>query len=80
MTPCICGHDANDHNGPIGDCQARCLCEECPDDTRNDCWCAGFKDGCTVYEPDDGTDEPELQWNWWAMRDSYRQAAEGVSL
>ena len=40
---CECGHETGDHNGPMGDCQARCLCDSCPDDTGNDCWCAGFK-------------------------------------
>ena len=40
---CECGHVAADHNGPINDCQARCLCDHCPDDTGNDCWCAGFR-------------------------------------
>jgi hypothetical protein len=40
---CRCGHAAKDHYHAIADCQARCLCDDCPDDTGNDCWCAGFK-------------------------------------
>lgn len=40
---CKCGHGEAAHNGPIGDCQERCLCDICPDDTGNDCWCASYK-------------------------------------
>jgi len=41
--PCVCGHAADDHTGRYGDCQARCLCEDCSPDTRNECWCAGYR-------------------------------------
>lgn len=40
---CVCGHTRGEHAGKYHDCAGRCLCDICPDGTRNDCWCAGFK-------------------------------------
>lgn len=40
---CECGHGALLHGVSEPGCAGRCLCEACPDDTINDCWCAGFR-------------------------------------
>lgn len=43
MRVCLCGHNATVHGVSEPGCAGRCLCDLCPDDTPNDCWCAGFK-------------------------------------
>lgn len=68
VSACICGHHEEDHTAERG-CSRQCLCEYCPSDTANDCWCAGYSSADRPTRPPrysvSGMDEfaAETTWN-----------------